>query len=405
MRRSDAVRHANGSREPSSSPRPRVAVIYHFFPHYRAPVVEALARSRVADFTFIGDDHEFLNSIEPARFSPDVRWILAPTHHLFGPFMWQWGAIRWAVSRRFDTVVLHAVPHWPCTWVGALLARLLGKRVFFWGHGFLYRPTGLKGVLRRLFHRLPHAHLFYGWLAKAYAIEAGWPPESLHVIANSLDAARQRELRQQWNPDHGWRLRAELFGDASIPVIGCTSRLIRMRRLPDLLEAVALLHRSGVRVNVLLVGDGPERQHLREMAERLGVRVHFEGACYDERRIGDLIMSCNVTVSPGKTGLTVIHSLGFGVPVVSHDDSDDQAPEWEAIIPGQTGSLFRRGDVESLAEAIRPWLVSGAVTDSVRDACVGIVERLWNPEFQRRAIERAVCGELADDLFHLGPEA
>jgi hypothetical protein len=27
------------------------------------------------------------------------------------------------------------------------------------------------------------------------------------------------------------------------------------------------------------------------------------------------------------------------------------------------------------------------------------MDRFWNPTYQRRAIERAVCGEFADDLF------
>ena len=170
---------------------PSVVVIYHFYPHYRKPVVEALARSSRANFTFVGDDHEYLRSIEPATLGPDVRFRLAPTHHLFGPFMWQWGAIAWAVRSGFDTVIMHAVPHWPCTWIGGLLARMLGRRVFFWGHGYLSRPRGLKGLLRRLFYAVPSDHMVYSRLAKAYLVASGWPAERVHVIWNSLDTEAQ----------------------------------------------------------------------------------------------------------------------------------------------------------------------------------------------------------------------
>ena len=383
----------------AASNRPAVVVIYHFYPHYRKPVVEALARSDRASFTFVGDDHEYLHSVEPARLSPDVRFHRAPTHHLFGPFMWQWGAIRWAVSSRFDTVIMHAVPHWPCTWIGGLAARLLGKRVFFWGHGYLSRPRGLKGLIRRLFYAIPTDHLFYSRLAKAYAIEAGWPPERVHVIYNSVDATEQHRIRRAWSPEQGRQLRERWFGDASVPVIGCTSRLIPMRRLHELLEAVKTLHARGIQANVLLVGDGPERARLEALARALDVRVHFAGACYDESRLGPMIMACHVTVSPGKTGLTAVHSIGYGVPVVSHDDPDDQGPEWEAILPGRTGSLFRRGDVRSLASAIEPWIRESKRDPSVEAACVALYDRFWNPEYQRRAIERAVCGDDADDLM------
>jgi hypothetical protein len=129
------------------------------------------------------------------------------------------------------------------------------------------------------------------------------------------------------------------------------------------------------------------------------VRVHFEGACYDESRLAALITASNVTVVPGRVGLTAIHSISYGVPVVSHSDPDDQFPEWEAIIPGRTGSYFRKGDVRSLAEAISPWIAIAEPPQEVRAACDTLIDRFWNPAYQRRAIERAVCGEPADDLF------
>ena len=377
---------------------PSVVVIYHCYPHYRRAIVELLAQSKRADFTFVGDDHEYLHSVETASFSPNVRFHLAPARHLFGPFMWQWGAVRWAICSRFDTVIMHAVPHWPCTWIGAIAARLLGKKVFFWGHGYLSRPQGLKGLIRRLFYPLPHQHLFYGRLSKAYAMDLGWPAERLHVIYNSLDLVVQQGHRKSITPAICRALREELFGNADTPVVICTTRLIAMRRLDLLLESLAQLKRQGTNANLILVGEGPERTKLISQAERLGVRVHLEGACYDEARIASLIMASNVTVSPGRTGLTAIHSLVYGVPVVSHGDPDDQAPEWEAIIPGKTGSYFERGSAASLAVAMRPWLESGAVTEQTRAACIDVVERFWNPEFQCGAIERAVCGDPATDL-------
>ncbi len=380
-----------------------VAVIYHFFPHYRGPVVEALAQSRVARFTFVGDDHEYLHSIEPARLSSRVDFRLAPTHLLVRPFMWQWGAITQAIKREFDTVIMHAVPHWPCTWIGGLLARMLDKRVLFWGHGHLYRPKGLKGLLRRLFYAIPHEHLVYGRMAKVYATETGWPPERVHVIYNSLDVARQIEIRQRLGRHGVESTRRALFGDSRTPVLICTSRLIALRGLDMLLQAAARLGATGTPVHVILVGDGPERARLQDLASSLGVRVHFEGACYHEERIAQLMLASNVTVAPGKVGLTAMHSMIYGVPVVTHGNADDQMPEFEAVIPGVTGSLFEQGDLESLVAAIRPWVLVSEPPQATRLACQGLIERLWNPEYQRRAIERAVLGLPADDLLDRRP--
>lgn len=383
------------------STRPQVAVIYHFFPHYRRAIVELLARSTCADFTFIGDDHEYLHSIEPAKLSSAVKFQLAPTHHMGGPFMWQWGAFTACLNPKWDTVIMHAVPHWPCTWMGALAARLLGKRVFFWGHGYISRPRGLKGLVRRLFYALPHQHMFYGRLSKAYALDCGWPPEKLHVIFNSMDLEEQVAARNAVGATRPSDVRRTLFGEDRTPVVVCTTRLIAMRRLDLLIDALAELRRRGLVANLILVGDGPERQRLEAQAKASDVRVHFEGACYDERRIAELVTASNVTVAPSRIGLTATHSMTYGVPVVTHDDSDDQGPEWEAIIPGKTGSLYTRGSVASLADAIAHWIRTPFPTEQTRRECLGLIEKLWNPDYQRRAIERAVCGKPADDLFHL----
>ena len=384
---------------PTATKIPRVVVIYHFYPHYRKAVVEALARSNVAEFTFVGDDHEYLHSIEPAKLSNAVRFQLAPTHLMIKPFMWQWGAISWAVRPQFDTVVMHAVPHWPCTWIGAILARMLGKRVLFWGHGYIAPPRGVKGLLRRAFYALPHAHLFYGRMSKAIAINHGWPASKLHVIYNSLDTDEQRKLRDANSTEQSLKTRDQLFQDRTTPVAICTTRLIALRRLDLLIDALHLLATRGRPVHLVLVGDGPERERLSAQAKRLRVTVHIEGACYDEARIAQLVMASNVTVAPGKVGLTAMHSMIYGVPVVTHGEADDQMPEWEAIIPGKTGSLFRKGDVESLAAAVAQWVQTPFPTATTRAECHKMIDRFWNPDYQRMAIEHAVLGRDADDLL------
>lgn len=377
---------------------PNVVVIYHFYPHYRSAIVEELARSKVADFTFVGDDHEYLNSIEPAKLSDQVKFHLAPTHLLFKPFMWQWGAITWAIKPGFDTVIMHAVPHWPCTWIGGILARMMGKRVFFWGHGYLYEPKGFKGFLRRMFYAIPNAHMFYGRISKAIAMKHGWTPEKLHVIYNSLNTSEQRKIRNKSTKEQALEVRREIFSNDN-PTAICTTRLIAIRRLDLLIDSIHHLKEQGHPVNLILVGDGPESQRLKKQAQQLGVNVHFEGSCYDEQRIAELVMASNVTVAPGKVGLTAMHSMVYGVPVVTHGDASDQMPEWEAIIPGKTGSLFERGDVHSLSKAIRKWTESQFPDADTQKACYQIIDRFWNPIFQCQAIENAVLGMDADDLI------
>jgi hypothetical protein len=125
--------------------------------------------------------------------------------------------------------------------------------------------------------------------------------------------------------------------------------------------------------------------------------VHFEGACYDERRIALLTMCSDLTVCPGFIGLTAIHSMAYGVPVITNKRSSEEAPEVESIVEGVTGALFEDGDVDDLVRVMTPWLAQRTGSDAVRDACIRMVECHWSPDSQLAAVERAVQGLPAVD--------
>jgi hypothetical protein len=85
-----------------------------------------------------------------------------------------------------------------------------------------------------------------------------------------------------------------------------------------------------------------------------------------------------------------MHSLAYGVPVVTHDDPEDQMPEWEAIEPGVTGSLFRKDSVESLATQIERWTRTPLVEKPTRERCVESIRSRYHPAVQRVLIEAAI---------------
>ena len=389
---------------PSSDParrpnddRPRVAVVYHFFAHYREAVIGRLARSTKARFTFFGDDHDYESSIKAGSFGAEIDHRACPTRRLRGSWMWQPGLVRVAASREFDQLILLGNPYWIATWIGAIVGRLTGKRVMFWSHGFLTPPSGLKGWMRRAFFRLAHEHLFYGRGAKSNAIALGWDPRRIHVIGNSLDLDRQAAARSSIDAAVRTACRASLFERPELPTVICSCRLQPKKRLDLLVHAASILRDAGTPVNVIIIGDGPERERLEVASRSASVSVHFEGACYDERRIALLTMCSDLTVCPGFIGLTAIHSMAYGVPVITNKRSSEEAPEVESIVEGVTGALFEDGDVDDLVRVMTPWLAQRTGSDAVRDACIRMVECHWSPDSQLAAVERAVQGLPAVD--------
>lgn len=386
--------------EPASTGR-RVCLAYPFFPHYRGPVLEELLKRGRHRYTLVADRSSAEPSIKAWEVAPGTDWVEAPVWRAGrrqGVYV-QPGLVSAGFSSKYDVLVIHSGVWWPTTWLCALAGRLTGKRVLSWGHGWTRPERGVRGWVRRVYYRLFHAHMTYGHYAKVLFMQTGCEPEAVQVIYNSLDYAEQKLQRERTTEAELSALRGRAMGGAAaLPVVACVTRLIPVRRLDLLIEAAAVLKSQGRPVALLLVGDGPERSALEALAEVRGVSCVFYGACYDEAVLSRLVMMSRCVVAPGKVGLTAMTALAYGVPVVTHGDEERQMPEWEAVIPGKTGSLFKEGDAADLARAVGEW-THGEPDTAVARACVEIIERFWNAPMQRRCIERCIDGKPADDLF------
>lgn len=383
---------------PRPAPPRKVAVVYNFYPHYRTPVFEALVRDPRCEWTFFGDTVDVERTgIKLAPMDPPIRFRRIHNRLIRGGVLWQHGAMRVALSREFDTLILMGAPKHLAMWPTAILGRWSGKRVLFWTHGWTARPRGWNGRLRRWFYGLAHGILTYGRWAKGLGVAEGFAGDSIHVIGNSLDFEAQSAIYRTLDASTRDATRAELFGDASRPVVVWVGRLIKSKRLDLLFDAMTLLAERGRSPDVILIGDGPELEFLRsraaDLAARHGIRTHFEGACYDERRLGQLLHAGNVLVAPGNVGLSAMHAMAFGTPVVTHGDPERQGPEFEAIVEGRTGSLFSFGSVDGLAAAVDRWIATPFTTEETQSACRAEVEARWSPAYQVEALVRAVLGE------------
>ncbi|MGJ8636944.1 MAG: glycosyltransferase [Phycisphaerales bacterium] len=378
----------------------RVAVIYHYFAHYRQPVLLQLIEQGRHHYEFLANDHSFDTGIKLADQIPTDRFQKAPGKFL-GPFLFQFGAVKAALSSRYDTLIMLGNPTWPTTWLAAILGRLRGKQILYWTHGYLKEDTGLKALFRNTFNKLAHGLLLYGHRAKELGTKAGLNPDRLHVIYNSLDCQLQDQARSQIKPTDRQATRDKLFADhADRPVLINITRLQPHKRLDLLIDAAAILKEQGTPVNVLIVGEGEEKQALEQRAKEQDITAVFTGALYEELEIGRMLNAADIAVMPGPVGLLVMHALAYGVPVISNNNFDTQMPEFEAIKQGLTGDFFKPQDLDSLVESIKRTLNSTTTYEQRYSQAREPIDHRYNPISQRILIDRAVDGLPADDDFN-----
>ena len=276
---------------------------------------------------------------------PNVRWVYFDLPrwasfwkvgergvHIYY-LLWQIGA--YVLARRLhERIGLHIVHHltFGNYWMPSLLVLL--PVPFVWG------PLGggetTPGSFGRTFH----------WRARAYErvrTMTRWLGERNPIVR--LDARRGIALAKA--PETAERLRAlgarsvhlcaeagistaDVRGrDAAHPRLGSPFRVLSIGRLLHLkgfhlgLTAFAQMAQRGFPCEYWFVGDGPERGHLEELAQQLGLarQVRFWGSL-PRRQVLDALAACQVLVHPSlhdSGGWVCLEAMAAGCPVICLD--------------------------------------------------------------------------------------
>lgn len=169
-----------------------------------------------------------------------------------------------------------------------------------------------------------------------YLVNEGWPAERAHFLPNFVDDATAPAVR-----------RADYYTPDRSRLILALGRLHPNKGFDVLLQALARLPDA----YLWIAGDGPLRDELEALAQRLGVkpRVRFLGWRED---VPALLAACDVFVCPSRhepLGNVVLEAWAHGKPVVAAD----------AVGPGmlirqmESGILVPVDDAEALAGGVR----------------------------------------------------
>ncbi|MER7177013.1 glycosyltransferase, partial [Streptomyces mesophilus] len=140
--------------------------------------------------------------------------------------------------------------------------------------------------------------------------------------------------------------RARYAGESEVLLALC-SRLSVEKRPGTAIDAIRVLRERGVRVRLVVAGDGPLRARLERRARALPVT--FLGHVADRGRLAALQAAADVCLAPGPAetfGLAALEALACGTPVVASASS--ALPE----VLGSAGAVAF-DDGESFADAVR----------------------------------------------------
>lgn len=208
---------------------------------------------------------------------------------------------------------------------------------------------GARRVLREIGHSSDVVTYISRYTRNRFAAAFG-PGTAFERLPSGVDIDR-------FYPDRaaGTRIRERHGLAEDTPVIVCISRLVERKGQDKLIEAMPHIVAAHPDARLLLVGVGPYRHRLVELAEKVGVadRVIFTGKV-DFADLPAYYNSADVFAMPARTrgkgldveglGIVYLEAQACGVPVIAGDSGG--APE--TVIDGVTGVVVGGRDVGKL---------------------------------------------------------
>ena len=137
----------------------------------------------------------------------------------------------------------------------------------------------------------------------------------IHVLPTGLPADR-------FNPGIAERFRSEQGIPAERPLVTYVGRVAHEKNIEFLVKVFVEVRKTVPEAMLVIAGEGPAREPLRQLVARLGLEndVHFAG--YLDRNTGllDCYAAANVFVFASRTetqGLVLLEAMAQGAPVVS----------------------------------------------------------------------------------------
>jgi glycosyltransferase involved in cell wall biosynthesis len=143
---------------------------------------------------------------------------------------------------------------------------------------------------------------------------------------------------------------------SAAPRLVCVGRLCEQKGQLLLIEAVARLAAKGIRIELVLAGDGEMRREVEALIARhaLEEQVRITGWISGEKVREEILAARGLVLPSFAEGLPVVimEAMALRRPVLS----TFVAGIPELVIPGENGWLFPAGDIDALAAAIEDCL-------------------------------------------------
>jgi glycogen(starch) synthase len=245
-------------------------------------------------------------------------------------------------------------------------------RQIAWCDVFLQNNISLRTLWPLLFLRRPLFVTHQTWIASPNS-RIGWPQRLKRLVLRFAKSFAISEAVAAQLPAPSVRVgnpyNDEIFSDFQSPErprdLIFIGRLVSDKGVDVLIEALSILREAGIRTQLTVAGEGPERARLEKQISKLGLesRVEFIGK-QSSSELAEILNRHRILVVPSRWpepfGIVALEAIACGCVAVG--SANGGLPE--AI--GPCGVTFPNGDPRALADVLAGLLMDPAQCNAFR---------------------------------------
>lgn len=332
----------------------RLGIQQRVVPAYRSGFFDALAGVCAGGLSVFAGEVHAEESIPTSEQLQVARLVKAHNRHFLNVqspyyFLWQGGLLQWLENWRPDALIIEANPRYLSTSRAIRWMHECGKPVIGWGLGappienrssFLGRlGAGWRARSRIKLVKQLDALIAYSHKGASEYLEIASPNQKVHVASNAVAS----------HPEGGFPERSlEFDGHPKVLYVG---RLQARKRIDILLRACAALP-SNLQPRLWVVGDGPQRGELEDLATNIYPTAEFPGQMHGPE-LEKYFKEADLFVLPGTGGLAVQEAMAFGLPVIVAEGDGTQ----EDLVRSGNGWLVPANDERALSRTLEEALI------------------------------------------------
>ncbi len=340
----------------------KILLIEPILPHYRKDVFRILSEYDRFDMYYMaGENYQGIKGISPAN-------SIISKHRSFSLLGHRFYYLKESISNikkiKPDVIICTGIDfHLIHTVLIFFRFRIFGKKRFYWWSHATAGKQGKTGyLLRKFVYKKSSGVMAYNQSGRKTLQEMGIGETRIAVVNNSINNEDYGFLN--YDPDK--KARKEAF------TILYSGRVTKAKKVDLLIKALGIAKKKGLNeFKCYIIGEG-EIERLRQLAEENNIKneIVFTDARYGKEN-HEFFLQSDLFVYPGGIGLSIVHAMSFGLPVITTNNTADQFPEFELLVPGVNGDLFTDNSEMDLAGKIITWKsIMSKKGDQISKACI-----------------------------------